>query len=124
MRRLVLGLPTVLQVELDYAILFHRGGTSQFSTIKIICPYWPLYFETDHRKRVWVLVQSALQPAPIFLHHRPFFVIEAVSPRASRVEWARKHAHEYFYMKTWNLSEVLQASATPLFDTSYCSRFL
>ena len=127
MRRLALGLPTVLQVEPQYALFFHRGGTSQLSTLEEHIAYWPLYFGTDVCKRVWALVDSndsLEKPAPIFRYGRPFFVVETLSPRPTRFEWTKKVAWRYFFMKTWTLSEVRQASVTPLFDTSWRSRFL
>ena len=121
MRRLVLRLPTVLQVAPGYALLFHNSGTSQFSDLTDLTPYEGLFFETDDHKRVWALVgsnNSVKVPAPIFLNHRPFFVVEALSPRPMRFEWTKKVDWEYFYMKTWTLSELLQASVNRLFDTS------
>ena len=125
MRRLVLGLPTAIQTYPHFAILFHEGGTSQFSDLESPDVYQGLRFGRSSHKRIWVLVDSnqyLLQPAPIFRSRRPFFVIEALSPREKRCEWTKKVARVYFYMKTWTLREVLDASVTPLFDTSWRSR--
>ena len=124
---MLLGLPTVFQVESEYALLFHHRGTSQLSTPGRKPAYWPLYFGADARKRVWALIDSndeLITPSPVFRNQRSFFVVEALSPRPIRFEWTKKVSWECFYMKTWTLSEVRQASVTPLFSTSYRSRFL
>src|ERR1700733_805237 len=42
-----------------------------------------------------------------------FFVVKAAS-RLQRLEWCKKVPSEYFCMKTWALSEVLQVYVTPL----------
>lgn len=34
MRRLALKLPTVLQIDSSYAILFHKGGVSELTHLK------------------------------------------------------------------------------------------
>jgi len=69
---------------------------------------------------------SLEKPAPIFRHNRPFFVVEALSPRPTRFEWTKKVVWRYFYMKTWTLSEVRQASVTPRLTLHgahvFCSR--
>jgi hypothetical protein len=126
-RRLAFRLPTALQVERDKAILFHGGGTSIFNDLQDVVPYLELEFEND-RSRIWVLVDSNKdleKPAAVFCNGLPFFVVEAAS-RPSRFEWAKKGLFLKFYMKTWTLSELLQAYVILLavvHDTHYfCSR--
>ncbi len=120
MRRLVLELPTAVQLIPGQVILFHKHGTSQFSHLESIDTYRSLAFSSDPREKIWVLVdsnQDLLEPAPIF-RRGLFFVVQALSPRAPRSGWAKKVSYEHFYMKTWTRSEVQKASVT-LFDGSY-----
>lgn len=113
MRRLALRLPTVLQINEHRAILFHEGGTSQFMDPEDTEAYAGLKFD-EPSSRIWVLVDSnqVSKPAPAFRTGKAFFVIQATS-RYQDSHWARKVRFEYFYMKTWSLSEVLRASVIP-----------
>jgi len=114
MKRLSLKLPTALQVENGYAILFHDGGTSIFTSVTEAVGYIGLRFK-DPSSRIWALVDSnndVLRPAPIFRRRGPFFVI-GVASRQNHFEWAKKVYRRHFYMKTWAFSEVLQAYVTP-----------
>ena len=126
MRRLALRLPTVLQVNEHRAILFHEGGTSQFLDPEDTEAYTGLKFN-EPSSRIWVLVDSnqVSEPAPTFRTGRAFFVIQATS-RYQDSRWARRVCFEYFYMKTWSLSEVLRASVIPppgVHNTdAFCSR--
>ena len=80
---LALGLPTALQVDNSYAILFHGGGVSEFTYLTSRPNYRALRFPPEHRScRIWALVDSnTLLPesADIFMHDTPFFVVDAVS---------------------------------------------
>jgi hypothetical protein len=121
MRRLALRLPTALQVMENYAIFFHEGGTSQFSSLDSPIIYGGLRSPNNGPERIWALVdsnQSLLQPAPTFRGNGPFFVVEAVSPREEHFEWAKKVYSRHFYMKPWTSLEVLQASVTAPPDSS------
>jgi hypothetical protein len=126
-RRLAFRLPTALQIDRGEAILFHEGGTSIFQDLQDVVPYLALAFENP-RSRIWVLVDSndsLEKPAAVFCKGQPFFVVEAAS-RPSRFEWAKKVRSTNFYMKTWTLSELLQAYVTlsaVIHDAHYfCSR--
>ena len=124
MRRLALKLPTALQVEEEHAMLFHDGGTSQFTSLASAVRYMGLEFD-DPSSRIWALVDSSQllsEPAPIFRASGPFFVVEAAS-RRSCFEWAERVHHRYFYMKTWTFSEVLQVYVASC-PKVYRSRFL
>jgi hypothetical protein len=112
-RRLAFRLPTALQVDCDRVILFHGGGTSTFKYLQDVVPYLGLTFKNPP-SRIWALVDSSNTlevPAPVFCKGEPFFVVEAAS-RPSRFEWAKKVDFRPFYMKTWTLSELLQAYVT------------
>jgi hypothetical protein len=104
-RRLVLGLPTAIQVRPDFAILFHEGGISQFLLLEDIdACYWGLDFPC-HPKRLWVLVnsnKSLFWPAEMFCFRGPFFVIEALCPK--------RIAREYFYINTWTSYSSVRSS--------------
>jgi len=115
MQRLALRLPTALQLREGHAILFHEGGTSRFLDLKDDTAYARLASDKPSG-RIWVLVDSSQvlsEPAQLFCAGKPFFFVGAAS-RQSRFEWAKKVGHQHFYMKTWALSEVLQAYATSL----------
>ena len=115
MRRLSLELPTVLQVEPSYAILFHKGGVLEFQSLDTLILYEGLCFEPGNTGRIWALIDASQrleEPAPIFRGGKPFFVVEAASPRSKRFEWARKITYQVFYMKRWTFSEVLRAYVT------------
>jgi hypothetical protein len=125
MQRLALGLPTVLQVERDYAVLFHERGTTRFLLLNSISAYMRLN-SADSSSRIWALVDSnnsLSDPAPMFHAGRPFFVVEAVPPRRPRFEWAKEVYFQHFYMKTWTFPEVLQACVAPPSGDSWCSCF-
>ena len=121
MRRLVLGLPTALQFHSDFALLFHEGGTSRFSTLRRLSPYGKFFNTSSPLAKLWVLVDSnydLVEPSPIFTNRGPFFVVEALSARPQRFNWTDKVKVEVFYMKTWTSDEVRQVSVTPLFFDS------
>jgi len=113
MRRLALRLPTVLQIQSSYAILFHEHGVSEFMDLENQVLYSSLVFPPSrYSSRIWVLVDSNPQlpePAGIFKYSSPFFVVDAVSPGSDHLEWLKKNGHEYFYMGPWSISEILQA---------------
>ena len=116
MRRLSLELPTVLQVEPSYAILFHKGGILGFQSLDVLILYEGLEFEPGNTGRIWALIDASQrleEPAPIFCEEVPFFVVEAASPRPKRFKWARKITYQVFYMKPWTFSKVLRAYVTP-----------
>ena len=113
MHRLVLGLPTALQIDGSYAILFHQGGVSQFRDPNDRLAYVKLGFPLgDHRKRIWALVDTnpdLSEPGKIFRHNKPFFIVDATSPRSNHLELLDQVAQKAFFMKPWSWSEILQA---------------
>ena len=128
MRRLALGLPTALQVRKEYAVLFHACGTAGFKNLDDAMLYLSLKFSPCSLSRIWALVDSnssLRDPAPIFTWSAPFFIVESVTSCERRM-WAEGVASDWFYMKTWSFSEVIQASVTrPLALRkvhSFCSR--
>jgi hypothetical protein len=111
-RRLAHRLPTVLQVTESFALLFHKTGISELTGLKGDPGYAAFKFSPDYRSRIWVLAdsnESLLKPAIIFRHDSPFFMVNAVSPRSEHLDWLKKVNYEDFYMKTWSLSEIIQA---------------
>ncbi len=114
-RRLTLRLPTVLQIRPHQALLFHENGISVFQDLIDNGTYLGLKF-ANPRSKIWVLVDSNNildKPTGVFRMGRPFFVLQVAS-RGDPFEWAKKVYFDRFYMKTWTLSEVLQAYETPL----------
>ena len=113
MRRLALKLPTALQIHSSYAILFHEGGVSEFAHAEIHPDYRSLMVLSKRpSRRIWALVDTNAnlpEPASIFKHASPFFVVDAVPHRSDRLRWINKIGHDYFYMKPWSDLEVLQA---------------
>jgi len=128
-RRLSLGLPTALQIRSSEAVLFHEGGVSLFQDLINNLAYLGLGPGLKNpSSKIWVLVDSNFtlqEPTPVFCMGYPFFVVEAVS-REQRLEWCKKARSTYFYMKTWDFSEVLQAYVTLLSGVHnihyFCSR--
>ena len=115
-RRLAHGLLTALQLLTGEALLFHALGTSRFEDLNDVTHYQKLSVEPGSAERIWVLVDSSYslpQPAGIFRRPRPFFTVEAVSSRQTHLRWAEDFAPEYFYMKIWEFSEILQMSVVP-----------
>lgn len=112
-RRLVLGLPTALQVDKPYAILFHDKGVSEFRHLTSHPEYDALEFLPDNPSyRIWALIDSNTllpEPAGIFVHNSCFFVVNAGSPRSKHRDWQKKIGCDFFYMNPWSLSEVIQA---------------
>jgi hypothetical protein len=122
MRRLALGLPTALQLREHCVVLFHESGTSQFLNPENDSRYLGLKFpNTDCSKRIWALVdanQALTKPVGIFCYRKPFFVVEAVSPRQELLEWAKKVHSLHYYMKPWTSLEIRQVSVTLPPDSS------
>ena len=115
MRRLAIGLSTILQIHKDYAILFHERGVSQLNNLRLPSAYRALWFPLDvPPNRIWALVNlnpCLPEPAGIFKHPGTFFVVNATYHGSDRIEWMEGPRHLMFYMKPWSLSEVLQAYA-------------
>ncbi len=115
----MLRLPTALQIRPDEALLFHEGGTSIFQDLIDNGSYLGLE-SANPQSKIWVLVdsnESLEKLAGVFRMGRPFFVLQVASSRAAHFDWwAKKIKFGRFYMKTWTLSEVLQAYET----TSSC----
>ena len=115
MRRLALKLPTALQIHNSYAILFHEGGVFEFKDPENFPDYYPLTVLSKNRSsRIWALVDSnpdLLEPLSIFKHSSSFFVVDAASPRSEHLKWLKNVTRDYFYMRLWSDSEVLQAYA-------------
>ena len=100
MRHLVLKLPAALQIRAYCALFFHGGGVHEFALPKFNEFYGRL--RSSGHSRILALVdsnQSITQPAGVFIHGPPFFVIEAASPCRPRIQWLRKVNSEQFYVK-------------------------
>jgi len=119
MRRLALGLPTVLQLDNQPPLLFHEHGVCQFLASDNVLAHRTLASKPPGQ--IWVLVDSnelVTVPAAVF-RGQTFFVVAAVPFSLSRLEWTNRLAVRHFYMKTWAFSEVLQAYVeTPLYATN------
>ena len=144
MRRLARGLPTALQINNDYAILFHEGGVSEFTYLDDPLSYGALQSLSegdpkqvevdagriggDPKRKVWALIDTnfhLLEPADIFKCSRSFFVVDVKSsPSGSDPRWLNKVHVNFFYMKPWSLSEILQAYVDLASGSSQPSRFL
>ena len=113
MRRLVLGLPTALQINESYAILFHEKGVSELTALAGDIEYEPLECLPEYfSNRIWVLIDlnpRLPKPANIFIYSSPFFVVNAVSPCSPGVDWLNKVGHDTFFMNPWFDFEVIQA---------------
>lgn len=113
MRRLALGLPTVMQVDISYAILFYKRGIFEFEHSVGHHDYSELKLPPEARPgRIWALVNSnpaLLGPTNILRHRSPFFIVDAASPTSDHLGWLEKTSYEKFYMKPWTISEVIQA---------------
>ena len=108
MRRLTLKLPTALQVESSYAILFHEGGVSELTDLGNPFHSTITFSRKHSSKRVWALVDSdldTLNPPSIFMHFSPFFVVSS-APNPYK-PWLLGARYENFYMKPWSDLEVI-----------------
>ena len=109
-RRLAFKPPTAFQIRDDCPLLLHEGGVHEFALPMSNECYGRL--RSSGHSRIWALVdsnQSLTRPAGVFIHGLPFYVVEAAPPCHPRLQWLRKVNSEYFYMKGWSFSEVLQA---------------
>ena len=90
MCHLALRLPTVLQIE------SYEGGVSELTNLWDLTLYITLFFPRDrHSNRIRALVGSSMdlgEPATMFTHNTPFFVVDAVSPD-SDLDWLEKIRH-------------------------------
>jgi len=110
MRRLLLRLPTVLQVSSSYVILFHEGGVSELTRLDDLMLYHPLYSPDNRSSWIWALVDSdpdLSEPAFIIKHNTPFFVVDTTSSCSDHSNWLLKIGHQYHHMKPWSASEIL-----------------
>ena len=126
MCRLALGLPTALQIDKSYAILFHEDGVFEFQDLMTCLDYNALDLHECPSRRIWALVDSGPrlpEPAGIFMDGILFFVVDAVSPRSKHLKWLKKLGHRRFYMEPWSLSEVIQAYVDVVPRSSHCSHY-
>jgi hypothetical protein len=110
MRRLALRLPTALQIDSTYAILFHEGGVSELAYPNQLEWYLNICFET-YPSRIWALVdlnETLSEPARVLKYYRAFFVVNVASPHFDGLGWFNKCGREYFNMEPWSASEALQ----------------
>ena len=110
MRRLILKLPTALQITPDDAVLFYGGGVGRFEAIANGARYRSLRgIGHSPPDRIWALVDSNknVEPAEVFLEGR-FYIVNALSPRPDRQRWAKNSPVNTFNMDGWSFSEVLQ----------------
>jgi hypothetical protein len=106
MRRLALGLPTVLQLNHHPPLLFHEHGVCRFAR-----PMDRLGSNVSSADKIWALVDSnryAAGPATV-LQSEHFFVVEAVPFSPPYLQWMDDRTACCFFMKQWSFSEVLQA---------------
>ena len=99
-----------MQISQRYALLFHEGGVCQFTDLENDAAYDSLISPGPDRS--WALVDSnedLARPTGAFNTGRVFFTVQAASPRPQRVQWLNTVDSQYFYMKGWSLSEVIQA---------------
>ena len=129
LRRLALRLPTALQVDDSFAILFHEGGVSEFANLDKCAIYDVLQPPPrgDPERKFWALVNTSEflpNPTKIFKDHETFFVVNATSPHSKHLDWLNKINHQNFYMKPWSLSEIIQAYVDLASGGSQRLRFL
>jgi hypothetical protein len=108
LRRLAAGLPTGLQIDTGYSLLFWKGGVFEFGEQEYSTSYMDLDGTGDPLSRIWVLVDlnpKLTQPAGAFSDCGPFFVVVAASPHPG---WTMRTISYAFFMKRWIFSEVLQ----------------
>lgn len=122
MRRLALGLPTALQVDKGYAMLFHEGWVSELTQLQNRLPYSVLRSpSTEPCERIWALIDTSptlLEPADIFKNSSPFFVVNATS-HPGQLDWLETVDCDRFYMEPWSFTEVVLAYADPLSEISW-----
>jgi len=106
MRRLALKLPTVLQIYHSYAILFHKDGILELTRLGDRMSYLAL---EGLSSPIWALIDSDLEPAPVFKYQSPFFLVYMMPLHSKHLGWLDKLAPRMFYMTPWSISEVLQA---------------
>ena len=111
MRRLALGLPTVLQLNKTPPLLFHERGVSRFARHKEALDSGEFTFQSS--TKIWALFDSNdhVKTPAMVLRNDTFFVVEAVSFSMERLEWMNGSNTRHFFMETWSFSEVLQAYA-------------
>ena len=125
MRRLALGLPTVLQLCNDPPLLFHEHGVCEFAH-----PELKLGSGVSFPDKIWALVDSnrlghVMEPAMVLLSEH-FFVVKAVPFSRQHLQWMDALATRRFIMSSWSSPEVLHVCVEipPAYRSTYisCSR--
>jgi len=110
MCRLVLRLPTILQVEKDKVLLFHEGGVLRFLHPDKPCA--GLEFPRSSPCKIWALVDSSPRlpnPAPMLSHG--LFVVYTIHPPVP--SFVSRVLPGTFCMKMWSLPETIQGHVPP-----------
>ena len=113
MGRLVLGLPTALQLDSGSPLLFHEGGVC-----RLLCPDRTLGSATSNftpPERIRALIDSnkfTAAPARVS-RSKVFFVVETFAFSLARFQWMDEPNSRRFFMKTWSFSEVPLAYMKP-----------
>jgi hypothetical protein len=96
-------------MDLTHVWLFDKSG------VRLIDPQmmWENIPGLSARDSHWALVDSnrvIRDPASVlYMHHSPFFIVQAASPRYERWGWVKYHGpHQLFYAEPFSLDEILQ----------------
>jgi len=112
MCHLALNLPTVLQIEISYTILFHKGSVSQFTNLNHYHSYHLLQFPPEKCLYwIWDLIDLNLnlqEPSSIFRYGLPFFTVCMAPLHSENLGWINKLGYRRFYMKPWSILVVVQ----------------
>ncbi|KDQ06865.1 hypothetical protein BOTBODRAFT_233638 [Botryobasidium botryosum FD-172 SS1] len=105
-RRLLRGLPIVLQVAQKEILLFLESGTY------VIPADYSLQFLPNG---TWALVDSEhsvdAPAASLTRPHSPSFIVQATSSQPDHTKWHKYKTGRMFYMRPWDWDEILFAHA-------------
>lgn len=103
--RILAGLPTILMTESDRFFIFQESGVIEVKSKDAS------EFQAQISDKFWCLVDSNadLVGVPTCISDLGCFIVQAASPRATRLDWWTKarFAVDLYYMKEWSLSELI-----------------
>ncbi|KAJ7222360.1 hypothetical protein GGX14DRAFT_663393 [Mycena pura] len=115
--RVAAGLPTVFMRAADFMLVYSGHPSQQLFVLRDL-----ISLQRAVSKGAWILLDSdrTFFTPPETLVRTGFFIVQAASPRAGRMDWAEKirGPYQFCLMQPWTLEELFAASSLQPGDCS------